>query len=380
MSSTTATYITRAPVFNTMDPFSRTRRVDEARRAGNTLRKAPVFPDGVSTRESRSLDLEMNRRLPIGPRSMGSGSHNNSSTVSSRASREPSDKRKAQAVRRQGSLFSVPVALNPAANISTSSLSSVYSQASVSSAVSLPEVKGFSAARRRNANVPAPLSLNPRPGPSSVSSQIPKEPSSSHPAHRRSQTISVTLASNPNSGVGTPTPLTPSFRFRAAAIPSQRRKKLAKLARTLGENVPADLVFPSYPYHDSSAPTTPVSAKEDTLRDVSYADMPMPSLNMNTNTRRNSVAKRPERESGYRRMSLSAGTLHVLDANMLPRLSIHKRNSKGVSNWKPPAEWELGPSDTYTPVRDDRDEDELLGLWNADNYDTVMHRLRHLKR
>ncbi|KAL5483344.1 hypothetical protein ACEPAI_8575 [Sanghuangporus weigelae] len=422
--------VTVTPFFNThtraraLGPYQRSGAVPHLARktpqASTSRSKSSIDFETPSPlpRETRSLDLDPRQRLPIGPQPSGSGSRSPTPTPSILATSTPSSaksslgsvrSRERRALRRQGSIFKVPIALNPVANVSSSSLASTYSLPATSSGGivhsqqstmnGVREMKtSTSPARYRKANVPAPLDLNnapstrlsrrsisrpPTPGPGSgptppsktrSDSQHPPLPAHPQPAHVRRRSRSATFLLSPSqskSGSPFPTPLTPSFRFHVAEIPEHREKRLNKLAKTLGENIPASLVFPSSSststadssYTDlSGSPVTRALERRESL-DTSYAGGANPDKNRRTSK-----------------------MLQALDLNSFS--PSQKKNPKGTSNWAPPTEWSLGPSETKSDRihggkgygYDEEKEDDVSGMWNAESYDAVLDRLRNLKR
>ncbi|KAL5504804.1 hypothetical protein ACEPAH_7467 [Sanghuangporus vaninii] len=424
--------VTVTPFFNTHTPHTRARALDPYQRSGAALHlvrktpqastsrsKSPIVFETPSPlpRETRSLDLDPRQRLPIGPQPSGSGSRSPTPTPSISATSSPFSAksslgsvrlRETRALRRQGSIFNVPISLNPAANVSSSSLASTRSLPATSSEEIMHSQQSImngtremknstSPARYRKANVPAPLNLNnapstrlsrrsisrpTTPGPESgPTPPIKTKPDLQHPplpalpqrAHVRRRSRSGTFLLSPsqsNSGSPFPTPLTPSFRFHVAEIPEHREKRLNKLAKTLGENIPASLVFPSSSSTStagssntdfSSSPVTPALERRESL-DASYVGRAKSDKNRRTSK-----------------------MLQALDLNSFP--SSQKKNPKGTSNWTPPTEWSLGPSETesgrlHGGKRNkyyEEKEDDVLGVWNAESYDAVLDRLRNLK-
>ncbi|KAH8111411.1 hypothetical protein DFH11DRAFT_634501 [Phellopilus nigrolimitatus] len=377
MSTTAMPFCCPPPTFNTLDPFQRARLVRTTRKLGRVLGTTPILLDATEPHELHDL----NELLPIGPK-FGSGSR---SVTSSPSKSQASKLLKTKAARRHGSLFNIPISLNPSANLSSSSLSSVSTQSSTASAGTLRETKGFSSGRQRKANAPTPLVLKVKPVPSvTADSQLPIKPESkslvspvappSHACtntiiHRRSRSSSTILSST---SAGVPTPLTPSFRLRAAAVPAHRRQKLQKLARTLGENIPPALVFPAYPYPDSSAPMYPPPK-------ASAAGVVRTPKTPTSGSLRRAASASTARVC--RRRSASVGALLALDVNARLPITLPARvpgsGANGTSRWEPPAEWAVGPAD------DEEQEpkgEPVLGAWNAEDYDDVLRYLRSLRK
>ncbi|THH10439.1 hypothetical protein EW145_g1344, partial [Phellinidium pouzarii] len=268
MTTTATPYLNLPPTFNALDPFQRARFVRTTRKLEHVLGTTPtLLGPSKGAYEGHYLKNDL---FLIGPKSNGSGSR----SVTSSSSKRQATTSNAKLTRRHGSLFNIPISLNSDANRSSSSLSSMSSQASFTNTSDLRETKGFSASCRRKADTPAPLALfqlnadhvNKADAELGIDAKPPKSPISPFSAlsntfeHRRSRSDSITLSSSSGfgSGVSVPTPLTPSFRHRATAIPAHRRQKLQKLARTLGENVPPSLVFPALSHPVVSDPASGV--------------------------------------------------------------------------------------------------------------------------
>ncbi|EIN08177.1 hypothetical protein PUNSTDRAFT_143848 [Punctularia strigosozonata HHB-11173 SS5] len=189
-------YVNLPPTYNTLDSVDRIRLMRTTRKVGDILGATPQLL------ESTALPITL---LPIGPSS------------------EPSaDWRKH---RRYGSIF---------ANTSVTSLASVASTASSSSLVSfeeeeLPSRDAQPQAKRPRGPRPRPLLLRLNHAVPTVSVALPITPSP--------------LASSNDDTMIPPTPCTPTTPNPTLV----RRRKLAKLARHLGENVPPELVFRDTP-------------------------------------------------------------------------------------------------------------------------------------
>ncbi|KLO09959.1 hypothetical protein SCHPADRAFT_833247, partial [Schizopora paradoxa] len=117
---------------------------------------------------------------------------------------------------------------------------------------SLHEPRSFSASaqnRKTRVHAPQPLILSVQPVEVDPSDPRLLEGSSSksplQPSTAANSPSPPRLPSSPAPS-SIQTPLTPSFRFRAPEIPAERRRKMARLGRMLGENVPPELVFPSH--------------------------------------------------------------------------------------------------------------------------------------
>lgn len=318
------------PTQNILDSSSRLRLLRSSRKIEHVFGSTPILMDPRNSTDSQASDIS------------------SSSTW------------KPRRLRRQASIFQTPLHLD--ANTSSSSLASSSSKNSVTSLPSLREAKGFSDTRRGKNHAPTPLVLQLNAEPITIGETFPGESSlsstnpSSANSHRRSRSASATSMTTP-----VPTPLTPSFRFRAAAVPAHRRKKLQKLARTLGENVPPSLVFPSHSYSESSAPSSPTvpistSTSSSTVREDSIQGQ-APKANKRASLRR-SASVNP-----------SVQTARKPGGNSL----------KGTSQWQPPFEWTVGPTSIKKDKPSEEEEDSGTLAWGADNYDAVMARLRSLR-
>lgn len=177
--------------------------------------------------------------------------------------------------------------------------------------------------------------------------------------------------------MGDGTPLTPSFRLRAAANPIHRREVLHKLERTLGEPVPPSLVFPPATLARAAIATSDVPSSSDVDRgqlrppspDVQprspSLDLPREALYIAGPVRRASSTLTSTTRASRRR----SNSIHGLPM---------RRNPRGSSHWQPPDEWEMGPSEE-PDVKMGEGEGEFLGIWNAENYESVISRLRSLR-
>lgn len=394
MPAMTVPYLNVPPSYNTLDPFQRARLVQSTRKLGRVLGTTPILRDPSASTSERIT-------LPIGPKSGLSGSRSSSpSPARSQASQ------RSKSSRRQGSLFEVPLLENPAANQSTSSLSSLSSQ---NSTQSLPESRSFAANRRRNIDVPSPLHLasftdndaaavNPDvrlpPRIDAMTARMGMAPDALVRAHRRVRSSSAASTSTLH------TPLTPSFRLRAAANPAHRREVLQKLERTLGEPVPPSLVFPADSLEraalaavssaNASSPdlAVPASAPNDAEAETTQLrppspDVPPRSPSLDLPREMKLYIAGPVRRASST-LAASTRSAHRRSASM-NGLQSKARNPRGSSHWQAPEEWRMGPTSPIAERADAEDEadtggdGEFLGIWNAENYESVMLRLRSLR-
>ena len=365
----TTTTLQPPPTFNTLDPFQRARLIRSTRKLGKVLGTTPILLEPTETCDFREL-------LPIGPKSYPS-SRSNSPVPSRSAAFKQS--------RRQGSLFNIPLGSNPNFNnLSTTSLASQLSTSSTSSTTALRETKGFSSRRTRRADTPPPLILqvntvpvapsDPRLPPSNAASSSKNQVS--RPPLSASTNVAPLQRSRSSSGASSiaaiPTPLTPSFRFQAPTMPEMRRKKMAKLTEKLGENVPPELVFSSYP-EVPKVPVAPVVAP----RMQPLPPLPQPVATTETLPIRassldavRSPDETPKEARQRRRRSMSVG--HIPIAIQLP-------SSTGNKRWEAPSEWRLGPVPKDVKKNKKEEDDEEALEWNAEQFGDMLKQLRALR-
>ncbi|KAI0354161.1 hypothetical protein OH77DRAFT_1426606 [Trametes cingulata] len=292
------------PTTNTLDARQRARLIRSTRKLGAVLGTTPKLAEHDSPHASPSL-------LPIGAK------HPHARAPSPR-------KTSAYAKRRQGSVFELPPhtvydsASSASSSVTSLSLSrtSLESVTSVESTVSLPATKSFSRhvreksrSKGKQAPLPTPLVLRlnavPLP-PSDPRLLLPVTPDSSGTLTFAQSSASSSSARSPAMLPTTPTtPSTPT-------VTETRRKRLAKLKRTLGENVPAELVMPfrSTPSSSSSRARQSPPTSESTLSPPpppqSYTPPPFPQT-----PRAGATMPRPRPQpgkgKGNRRRSMSVG-------------------------------------------------------------------------
>ncbi|OJT15341.1 hypothetical protein TRAPUB_8097 [Trametes pubescens] len=217
------------PTSNVLDARQRTRLIRTTRKLGAVLGTTPQLLEQDSPCPSPPL-------LPIAGR------------------RSPVRKTSAYAKRRQGSVFELPpptaATFYDSSSDASSSASSLFlprpsldSVSSVESSASLPAPKSFtrhvrekSKSKGKQAPLPSPLVLRlnavPLP-PSDPRVQYPITPDTSG-------TLTFAQSASLSGGMLPVTPTTPI----TPTATETRRKRLAKLKRTLGENVPAELILP----------------------------------------------------------------------------------------------------------------------------------------
>ncbi|KIJ58925.1 hypothetical protein HYDPIDRAFT_117060 [Hydnomerulius pinastri MD-312] len=212
----TITYPYPPPTTNTLDSQQRARLMRSTRKLGAVLGTTPYLLEG---------DIPVTL-LPIG------------------RTKKPTSK----ALKRQGSIFMHHHAQSlSVTSFSSASTASLHAPSPSASLVSLPQSiapgmqsteslpvtpPGLSSIRsRKSADKPRPLYLRLNTVPVS-------------PTDNRFASLPPTPSSRASVSYFPPTPRTPSFSGKPD-LAEIRRKRMAKLARHLGENVPAELVFAS---------------------------------------------------------------------------------------------------------------------------------------
>ncbi|KAH7919523.1 hypothetical protein BV22DRAFT_1075099 [Leucogyrophana mollusca] len=238
MTSTTTFTYCPPPTTHTLDTAQRSRLMRSTRKLGAVLGTTPYLLE-----DDTPLAYTL---LPIGP---------------------VADAKK---LRRQGSIFAH--AQSQSVTSFSSASSSAYSHSPSASLVSLPSSFGHStesltvppglhAASRKTKNQNRPLYLR--------LNTVPVSPSDLRFASSSPTTLSPHEPTN--IAVFPPTPRTPSFTQPSAA--EVRRKRMAKLARHLGENVPTELVFPT--------PASPVKTPEARRRNRRSMSLSVDQANLN---------------------------------------------------------------------------------------------------
>lgn len=250
-AATTVYFNAPPPTFNTLDSHQRTRLIRSTRKLGDVLGTTPQLVES---------DWPLSQP-----------------TRSSSTDRPPRDRK-----RRQGSIFEYSPAAWPftydyASSSASSSASSLAiprrsmdssesdSGMSSHSLPSLPTPKSFarhvrdksrSMGKRTPLPTPLVLRLNAVPLPPSDPRLHPTSPKT--PVPSKAATLAPPTSTHLNVPLTPTTPLTPSTPTAAET----RRKRLAKLKRTLGENVPLELISPfrSTPRTQLSSPIDPPPA------------------------------------------------------------------------------------------------------------------------
>ncbi|KAI0690337.1 hypothetical protein C8T65DRAFT_671862 [Cerioporus squamosus] len=386
------------PTFNTLDTRQRTRLIRSTRKLGAVLGTTPQLVESES---------------PISPEKIPTFS--------------PGRDRK----RRQGSIFEFPPSAapftynydSPSASSSASSLalprSSIDSHDSETSTHSLPtlpmprsfarHVREKSKSKGKQTALPTPLvlRLNAVPLPPSDPRVQPATPDTAVTVKTATLTAR-TPSSLPLTPTTPGTPVTPT-------VTETRRKRLAKLKRTLGENVPPELIMPfrsvrsqrSSPVDPPPAPQTMSPPALSALHPRSHRqgapqDPPPPPLTMSPPalsalhpySHHQEHARRPPMKSPktvpvvrptreQRRRSVSVDFKHGV-ASPAPKLrSPPKEHSRSPSAWhmtSPRGQRERERSRSPEPERrSSRVWVTGTGEWNRKDIREVQHQLRNLK-
>ncbi|KZT64803.1 hypothetical protein DAEQUDRAFT_752825 [Daedalea quercina L-15889] len=221
MTATVASIQPLPSTYNTLEAHQRTRLFPSARKLRNVFGSTPQFAEQDPFPSTGPVSL-----LPIGYTPSGS---RHSTPFSLRSSSPPSRPST------PGSIYS--------SSSTNSSMASLALTTPRTSFESLAEPKGYSATcGRRSKELPRPLVLR--------LNAVPMPPNDRRAANASPPPTPSTARSS-SAPPATPTTPVPT------ALSEVRRKRMAKLTRTLGENVPVDLVFPSSPA-PIPAPTTAV--------------------------------------------------------------------------------------------------------------------------
>lgn len=222
------------PTSNHLDFNQKSRLIKSTRKLGQVLGTTPYL---LETSVEHSISF-----LPIGPRT-ASPTPSTSST-SSAESIKPIKK-----FRRQCSIFGYPQIAHSASS-SASSLSLPGNMSS--SSVDLLSTRSVPVSRRsKDTNRPPPLVLHLNPVMVSPDDHRIREPQLSP--------LFSPLASPMGDFPMSPTTPTSNAIFHQAKDTDAKRKKMNKLNRTFGENVPKDLIFPASRNPAPSFATYPAS-------------------------------------------------------------------------------------------------------------------------
>ncbi|KAH9943954.1 hypothetical protein B0H21DRAFT_469645 [Amylocystis lapponica] len=213
--TTTILHPTPPPTTNTLDARQRVRLIRSARKLGSVLGATPQLIEPQPSPPEVPI-----ARLPFGPSS------------------RPGTPKSLLSHRRGSPAPSASPTPSLYASSANSSVASLVLPTPHGSCESLPEPRGYSSKPRRSKELPRPLVLRLNAVP--VSHSDPRV---------RVQPPSPSTATS----VTTPTPFTPTTPVPPSSAEA-RRRRMAKLQRTLGENVPHDLVFPAPT--PASAPST----------------------------------------------------------------------------------------------------------------------------
>jgi hypothetical protein len=213
-------YILPPPTSNHLDLNQKSRLIKSTRKLGQVLGTTPYLLE-----TSSELPITL---LPIGPRT-------SSPTPSTSSSSSVESIKLIKKSRRQGSIFQQSPVVHSASS-STSSLSLPNNMSS--SSVDLPSTHSMPTGRRsKDTNRPPPLILHLNPVVVSPDDHRIVKPQPS-PAFTL---LTPAIEDFPMSPV---TPTSNAF-FHKKKEADAKRKKMSKINRTFGENVPAELVFPA---------------------------------------------------------------------------------------------------------------------------------------
>ncbi|KAF8327640.1 hypothetical protein F5887DRAFT_1010504 [Amanita rubescens] len=318
------------PTVNDLPPDQRTRLLRSTRKLGNVLGATPHVIDhhdsllaGPSKRRDNTLF-----------------SHSASSSVTSLAA--------VTTTHISDNLFAAPI--EPAATGGHKRRNSkelprllVLRLQSVPPPASEPVIKTLtpSSSTSLNLSVPAPLSLPPRP-------------------------LSMSMIP--------PSPAPTMDSFNLDGPDNIRRRRMAKLTRTLGENIPTELVFPRHHHKSPSEPTPRGIFTFGTERNtVPLAVRPIPPhpsqfLSQNTSSGEETksrplppIPQSPRNATVQRSRSLTVGA---------------QTSRTGYPSWKPPSR----PIRAPIPDPDEKPQRSWDGEWNIKDAEKRAMALRNLKK
>lgn len=202
---------------------------------------------------------------------------------------------------------------------------------------------------------------------------------------RAAATLAVAAAARSHRDSLPPSPLSPAFPD-STPPPDPRRKKMAKLARTLGENVPPELVFPGHAPHALPLPTPPPEEKKRRSghgRSMSAGYPAPPSAG---------PADRPTHATSASVSAPAAPTAATSPRPRPPRLHIETRTSTHHSHPNEPPPRSARPfsvrgaglrAPEIAPLQSEswgkRKEREWSGEWNVRDMGDVVRGLRELR-
>lgn len=208
------------PTSNHLDFNQKSRLIKSTRKLGQVLGTTPYL---LETPTEHPISF-----LPIGRTSSPTPSTTSTSSAES-------IKLRVKRSRRQGSIFGYPQIVHSASS-STSSLSLPGNMSS--SSVDLPSTRSAPVSRRsKDTNRPPPLILHLNPVVVSPDDHRIREP--------RSSPLLSPLPTVTDDFPMSPTTPTSNALFYQKKDTDAKRKKMSKVNRTFGENVPAELIFPA---------------------------------------------------------------------------------------------------------------------------------------
>jgi hypothetical protein len=220
MATTTGfSHLAPPPTSNHLDLNQKSRLIKSTRKLGQVLGTTPYL---LETSEEHSISF-----LPIGRTASPTPSTSSTSSAGSIKLIKRS--------RRQGSIFRYPQMIHSASS-SASSLSLPGNMSS--SSVDLPSTRSVPVSRRSNdANRPPPLVLHLNP--------VVVSPDDHRIRETQLSPLLSPLALAMDDFPMSPTTPTSNAFFHQKKDTDAKRKKMNKLNRTFGENVPTELIFPA---------------------------------------------------------------------------------------------------------------------------------------
>ncbi|KAI0768771.1 hypothetical protein BD413DRAFT_561288 [Trametes elegans] len=391
MISPNAFYHSPPPTSNKLDARQRNRLIRTTRKLGAVLGTTPQLFEHDPTTPTFAA-------LPIGI------------PARSTPRRSPLRKTSAYAKRRQGSVFQVPPCVYDSESSASSSASSLFlprpsvdSTTSVDSASSLPQDRSFTRHVReksrtkgkRAPQLPTPLVLR--------LNAVPLPPSDPRVQPITPDTSTTIVFATPSAASAVFTPLTPTSRSvstsrsrpRAnAMLPTTpttpvtptatetRRRRLAKLKRTLGDNVPPELILPlrsARARQPSSGSPTPTAPSPPSLPHQSHSAPA--SVSTSAHGRKKSQGTLPRlyppsapgagKKAGRRRsLSVDVATASAASASASgserSRTSVEEAQTRTPTQRRPSRVWVTGAG-------------TWVGEWNRRDIREVQQQLRALR-
>ncbi|EIW85933.1 hypothetical protein CONPUDRAFT_133632 [Coniophora puteana RWD-64-598 SS2] len=258
---------------------------------------------------------------------------------------QPAQKSTPKSLRRHGSIFAHHASPSSCASVSSSACSSTDSLLAMPPGLGSPS----SASRKPKGTRPAFLKLN-----NASTTAHPASPSDTSARFNFTSFLPCSPLRSQTRPASTPSPIWPPTPHTALPSPPCpeviRQKRLAKLSRTLGEDIPAELVFPPQPSRRAS---------EERL---APAPAPAPAAASAV-----SAAKRKQRR---RSKTLDFGSGGAVPRSPAPFDPYFQRAPEDI----PPV-----PALPEGAKAKREQPHEWVGEWNRDNIRDVQKALRHLR-